>query len=236
MLVLALDASSPVGSIALHDESGSVGVFTVSVDLTHSEGLMPAVADLLRRAGKSVDDLTALACITGPGSYTGLRVGIASAQGLALAKNLPCVGLSSLDVLSWALPMARFQLCPLLPARKGWLYARLYRWGNSSPQAATEELYVQPDELASYIDEPTVFYGPGLAPYRRDLQEMLEEQFIAVPDVFHLPRADILAELAVRELKKGGGVSLERLLPHYLGPSQAEINWKRRQASGARPS
>ncbi|MGC9328140.1 MAG: tRNA (adenosine(37)-N6)-threonylcarbamoyltransferase complex dimerization subunit type 1 TsaB, partial [Candidatus Hinthialibacter sp.] len=203
---------------------------------THSEGLMPAVDDLLRRTGKSVDDLTALACTTGPGSYTGLRISIASVQGLALAKNLPCVGLSSLDVLAWALPMATFQLCPLLPARKGWLYARLYRWENSSPQAATDELYVQPDGLASFIDQPTVFYGPGLAPYRDVLREMLEDQFIAAPDVLNLPRADILAELAARELKKGGVVPPERLLPHYLGPSQAEINWKRRQASGARPS
>jgi tRNA threonylcarbamoyladenosine biosynthesis protein TsaB len=230
MLLLAIDTSTSTGSIALRGDAGIVGLLTASVDLTHSEGLMPAVDNLLRRTGRTVDEITALACVAGPGSYTGLRVGVATAQGLALAKNLPCVGISSLDTLAWALPHARYPICPLLPARKGWLYARLYRWEGDAPQPLTEELYVEPDELIRSIQEPTILYGPGLEAYRRSLQEMLGEQFVSAPDVCNLPRADIAAELAARELLAGRSLTAEHLLPYYLGPSQAEINWKRRQA------
>lgn len=119
MVLLAIDTSTAVGSVALRSESGIIGLMTVSVDLTHSEGLMPAVDDLLRRTGQTVDGISALACVTGPGSYTGLRVGIAAAQGLALAKNLSCVGVSSFEVLARMFPYSRYPFCPLLPARKG---------------------------------------------------------------------------------------------------------------------
>ncbi len=230
MLILAIDTSSPTGSVALRDGSGTIGILTACVDLTHSEGLMPAVDDLLKRTGKNVDDISALACVTGPGSYTGLRVGIATAHGLALTKNLPCVGISSLEVLSWILPHSRYLLCPLLPARKGWVYARLYRWKDSAPIALTDELNVEPDELIRSIHESTVFYGPGLAPNRDDLKAMLQDQFIEIPEVCNLPRADILAQLAAHQLESGNGVSAEELLPHYLGSSQAELNWKKRQS------
>ncbi len=229
MVLLAIDTSTAIGSVALRSESGIIGLMTVSVDLTHSEGLMPAVDDLLRRTGQSVDDISALACVTGPGSYTGLRVGIAAAQGLALAKNLSCVGISSFEVLAWMLPYTRYLFCPLLSARKGWLYARLYRWMEEKPQPVSDELYIEPDELIRFIQEPTIFFGPGLAPCGEILRETLQDQFIRVPDVCNLPRADILAELAARELSDGRGVPPERLLPCYLGPSQAEINWKNRR-------
>lgn len=236
MLLLAIDTSTSTGSIALYGDSEIVGLFTVSVDLTHSEGLMPAVDDLLRRTGRTVDEISALACVTGPGSYTGLRVGAATAQGLALAKNLPCVGISSLNVLAWALPHARYPVCPLLPARKGWLYARVYRWEGDAPHPLTEELYIEPDELIRSIEETTIFYGPGLERYRQTLQEMLAEQYVSAPGVCDLPRADLLAELAVRELAAGRALPAEQLLPYYLGPSQAELNWKRHQAEAAPPS
>ncbi len=232
MLLLAIDTSTAIGSVALRDERGTLGLLTVSVDLTHSEGLMPAVDDLLHRTGKRVEEITACATLSGPGSYTGLRIGIATIQGFALAKQLPCVGISSLDTLAWVLPQARTPICPLLPARKGWLYARVYRWNETAPQPLTEELYVEPDELIRSITEPTLFYGPGLPAYRDALREMLQEQFITVPDTCNLPRAEILAELAARELAEGRGIPPEQLRPHYLGPSQAEINWKKRQSTG----
>lgn len=233
MLLLAIDTSTSTGAIALRGDAGIIGLLTANVDLTHSEGLMPAVDDLLKRANRTVDEITALACVVGPGSYTGLRVGVATAQGLALAKNLPCIGVSSLDTLAWALPHARYPLCPLLPARKGWLYARLYRWECGAPQTQTDELYVEPDELIRFIQEPTILYGPGLETYRLSLQEMLGEQFVSAPEVCNLPRADVAAELAARELHAGRSLTAEQLLPYYLGPSQAEINWKRRQTESS---
>lgn len=100
---------------------------------------------------------------------------------------------------------------------------------EEKPQPVSEELYIEPDELIRFIQEPTIFYGPGLASYREFLCETLQDQFVGAPNVCNLPRADILAELAARELLEGRGVSPEKLLPFYLGPSQAEINWKNRR-------
>ena len=232
-LILALDTSTRTGSLALRDETGTVGLLTLSVALTHSQGLMPAADMLLRHAGRTVDDLTAVACVTGPGSFTGLRVGIATAQGLAYSRQLPCAGLSSLTVLAWALPHARHPLVPLLPARKGWLYARLFQWYKDAPKPMSGELCVEPDELIQHIHEPAVLYGPGLEPYRETFREMLGHQFIELPKTADLPRAEWLAELAARELEAGRGVPPARLQPNYLGPSQAEINWRQSRAPAA---
>ncbi len=229
MLILAIDTASPTGSTALRNDSGLVALITVSVDQTHSEGLMPAVDDLFNRARLKPDDLTAVACVTGPGSYTGLRIGAAAAQGIAFANHLPCAAFTSLDVLAWSVPHAVYPVCPVLPARKGWLYARLYRWIDANPQPITDELYIKPDELITQIQEPTLIYGPGLNPYRIMLQEILGDAFVNLPLVFDSPRADILAELAARAVREGNTIDPEQLLPHYLGPSQAEINWKKRQ-------
>lgn len=235
-LILALDTATRTGSLALRGATGTVGLLTLSVALTHSQGLMPAADTLLRHTGHTVDDLTAVACVTGPGSYTGLRVGIATAQGLAFPRQLPCVGISSLTVLAWALPHARFPVCPLLSARKGWLYARLFQWYKDAPKPMTGELCVEPDELIQHMRGPAVLYGPGLEPYRDTFREMLGHQFIELPKTADLPRADWLAELAARELEAGRGVPPAQLQPHYLGPSQAEINWRPSRAPAAPPS
>ena len=230
MLLLAIDTSTRVGAIALRDENGPVGSLTMSVDTTHSEGLMVAVDTLLARCRRQREELTAVACAIGPGSYTGLRVGLATAQGLAYARRLACVGLSSLDVLAWVLPYAAHPVCPLLPARKGWIYARLYRWNVDSFQPLSEPLHIQPAELVSSIREPTFLYGPGLEPYRPAFQGMLGDQWLRLPSIFDVPRADLLAELAYQRLQAGDAVAPEALLPYYLGPSQAEVNWKIKQS------
>lgn len=230
--MLAIDTSTQIGSIALHDETGVIGILTASVNLTHSEGLMPAIDSLLVRTGKQREELTAIACVTGPGSYTGLRVGIATGQGLALPRRLPCVGKTAFEVLSWVMPHVEAPYCPLLPARKGWLYARLYRWNTERrPEAMSDELHLEPESLIDYIHSPTVLFGPGLPRYRDLLRQLLEDQFIAAPDVYTLPRADVLAELAMRSIREGNFVDAESLFPHYLGPSQAEVNWRRRKST-----
>ena len=236
MLILALDTSSPVGSIALRDDHSVIGLLTADVSMTHSEGLMPAVDLLFGHVRRSVEDLTAVACISGPGSYTGLRIGIATAQGLACARRLPCFSYTSLSVMAWALPHCAFPICPILPARKGWLYAQLFRWRNGAPAPFTPELYLQPAGLVPLIQEPSVLYGTGLAPHRDALAGMLGPLFLALPPACQNPRADLLAERAAEELHQGGGVEPERLLPFYLGPSQAEINWKNRRPASDPPS
>ncbi len=227
MLILGIDTSSSIGSVALRNQQGIRGLLTVSVDLTHSEGLMPAIDRLLERTHKRVDDLTAIACVKGPGSYTGLRIGIATAQGLAFGRQLPGFAFSSLEVLAWSLPHCRYHLCPIIAARKGWMYAQVFSWDQKQPDPVTQELYVQPEELISHITEPTVFFGPGLSPFIQPLQGMLRDDCILIPSTYDLPRADCLTQLAFQTLENGNALRPHEMQPHYLGASQAEINWKR---------
>jgi tRNA threonylcarbamoyladenosine biosynthesis protein TsaB len=231
MVLLAIDTSTHVGSLALRGETGLIGCLSVGINLTHSEGLMPALDALLRQTRCQVDDLSAVAVISGPGSYTGLRIGIATAQGLAAAKGLPSIAISSLDVLAHVFPHAACPVCPMLTARKGWVYARIYRWGNAGPTAVTEAMNCQPEDLISHIHEPTLFFGPGLSEPFDMLRDVLQDEFISVDSLYNMPRADLLAALAAQRLSRGEGGHPSRLQPIYLGPSQAEINWKKREST-----
>ncbi len=229
MLILAFDTSTTIGSMALWSEKGLVSLFTTNVEQTHSEGLIPALKFVLNYSNHYVDDISAVACVCGPGSYTGLRIGICTAQGVAYTCRLPCFAFNSLDILARAAGKTPYLLVPLVPARKDWLYTRLYRWQNDEVEAVSEELNIQPDELITHIHEPAMLYGPGLMPYVDQFKGMLKELFIPLPDVFNQPRADIVAELAAERFAKGEMMlEPDELTPHYLGPSQAEINWKKR--------
>ncbi|MDX9752430.1 MAG: tRNA (adenosine(37)-N6)-threonylcarbamoyltransferase complex dimerization subunit type 1 TsaB [bacterium] len=229
MVLLAIDTSTSTGSVALWGQDSLLGLLTVSVDLAHSEGLMPAVDALLCQTGRTVADLTAVASVSGPGSYTGLRIGIATAQGLAMARGLRCVAVPALEMLAHAFPFTSYVLCPLMPARKDWVYTRLFRWDAGCLKPLTDELNVQPDALVGYIQEPTLFFGPALDLYQPMLHAILEDQFVGAPAVYNYPRADILAALAMRELAADRDCDPALLLPHYLGPSQAELNWAQKR-------
>lgn len=229
MLLLAIDTSTSTGGVALREDDRLVGSLSVSVDLTHSEGLMPALDALLHRCAKTPQDIEAVACSVGPGSFTGLRVGVAAAQGLASARRLPCVAVPTLDLMSWQAANAGVQICPLIAARKGWVYARLFNWNNAEPQPQSDELYTEIDELISLIQEKTLIYGPAAPSYREMLRDVLGEDFVEAPDAFNTPNPALLAELGMKTIQNGGAVSAEALLPHYIAVSQAEVNWRKRR-------
>lgn len=227
MLILGIDTSTKTGSVALRNESGVCGLLTVSVDSTHSEGLMPAVDLLLERTSNTVDDITAVACVKGPGSYTGLRIGVATAQGLAFGRNIPGFTFSSLEVLSHCLPHCQHPVCPIIPARKGWMYAQVFSYENGEPIPVTDELNTTPDELINHISKPTIFLGPGIPKFQQELQGMLQDDCIIIAKPFELPRADIITELAYHQLQNNTELKPQEMQPHYLGKSQAELNWKK---------
>ena len=128
MRILALESATLAGGAALLDGDVVVGESRTNIALTHSERLMVAVDRLLGDAGWTVKDLEGLAVSVGPGSFTGLRVGIATAKGLAVTLGLPVAPVPTLDALAAILPFADAPVCPLLDARKGEVYCCLYRW------------------------------------------------------------------------------------------------------------
>src|SRR4030095_16768186 len=145
MRILALESATLAGGAALLDGAIVVGEGRTNIALTHSERLMVAVDRLLADAGWTVTDLEGIAVSVGPGSFTGLRVGIATAKGLAVALGLPVAPVPTLDALAATLPFAAVPVCPLLDARKGEVYCSLYRWQGEAMQREWDYLALPPE-------------------------------------------------------------------------------------------
>src|SRR3990172_1266934 len=171
MRVLALETATLAGGVALLDGARVVGQYLLDVRVTHSERLMVAVDRLLADAGWRPEDLEGLAVSVGPGSFTGLRIGLSTVKGLALALAIPVAAVPTLDAMAAMLPWATLPVCPVLDARKGEVYAALYRWDGAAMRRDGDYLAIAPDALAARLGEPTGLLGDraalGRSPHAR---------------------------------------------------------------------
>ena len=152
MRVLAVETSTLSGGAALLDGERVVGEYTLDVRITHSERLMAAIDQLLTDAGWTARDLEGIAVTVGPGSFTGLRVGLSTVKGLALALSIPVAAVPTLDAMAAMLPFAALPVCPVLDARKREVYASLYRWDGLGMRRHWEYLAIAPDDLARRLE------------------------------------------------------------------------------------
>src|SRR5438445_13754354 len=171
MRVLAVETSTLAGGAALLDGEVVVGEYALDVGATHSERLMGAIDRLLTDAGWTVRDLEGLAVSVGPGSFTGLRIGLSTVKGLALALGLPIAAVPTLDAMAAMLPFAAWPVVPVLDARKREVYASRYRWDSGAMAREWEYLAIAPEELSRRLDEPVIVLGDGAeqidSPYAR---------------------------------------------------------------------
>src|SRR5947207_8686334 len=161
MRVLAVETSTLSGGAALLDDERVVGEYTLDVRITHSERLMAAIDRLLSDAGWTPRDLEGLAVTVGPGSFTGLRVGLSTVKGLALALAIPVAAVPTLDAMAAMLPYAALPVCPVLDARKREVYASLYRWEGGAMRREWEYQALAPEALAARLGEPVIVPGAG---------------------------------------------------------------------------
>lgn len=217
MRVLAVETSTLAGGVALLDDDRLVAEYLLDVSLTHSERLMLAVERVLDDAGWPADTLEGLAVAIGPGSFTGLRVAVGTAKGLALALELPVAAVPTLDAMAASLPFAALPVCPVLRARRDEVYAGRYRWDGASMRREGEYLALAPDALAARLDEPTILLGDGA-----ETIESPNARRIALPR--RVPSPALVGMLGVEALRRGDVAKPADLLPLYLRPSQAELN------------
>src|SRR5437773_831287 len=156
MRVLAVETSTLAGGVAVLDGDVLVGQYLLDVRVTHSERLMVALDRLLGDAGWTVLDLEGLAVAVGPGSFTGLRVGLSTVKGLAVALGVPVAAVPTLDAMAASLPFAALPVCPVLDARKGEVYASLYRWDGGAMRREWEYQALAPEALAARLGEAVV--------------------------------------------------------------------------------
>lgn len=230
MNILGIDTSTSHGVSVMHTRGQLVGPLGSNIHTSHSEGLMPMVDQLFKQSGLSPLDLTGVACVKGPGSYTGLRIGLATAQGFATVNNIPCVGISSLEVGARSFALSQQDetstICTILPARKGWIYVQFFKIDGESVIQSSEEQNLEIEALISKIDQPPVFVGTGVQPYREMLKSVFDQDYKEYQPDVEL-RGKALINMALDKFQKGETLLPAELLPQYLGASQAEINWKK---------
>jgi tRNA threonylcarbamoyladenosine biosynthesis protein TsaB len=175
---------------------------------------------LLAECGIAAGDLGGLAVSVGPGSFTGLRVGIATAQGLGLGLGLPVAPVPTLDALAAVLPFAGAPVVPLLDARKGEVYLSLYRWTGQGMSREWDYLALAPGEAAGRLPAPVIVLGDGVAPCLPYLRARPGPIDVA-PGTHAMPWAAVVGDLGRRRLESGGGVEPDALMPLYVRPSQA---------------
>lgn len=222
MRVLAVETSTLSGGAALLDGERVVGEYVLDVRVTHSERLMAAIDQLLSDAAWTARDLEGLAVAVGPGSFTGLRVGLSTVKGLALALSIPVAAVPTLDAMAAMLPFAALPVCPVLDARKREVYASLYRWDGLGMRREWDYLAVAPEELSRRLDEPVIVVGDGA-----DAISSPCARRVAPPR--RGPAPGVVGALGHARLAIGDTVPIAELAPIYLRPSEAEL--KRRGAA-----
>ncbi|HLC42938.1 MAG TPA: tRNA (adenosine(37)-N6)-threonylcarbamoyltransferase complex dimerization subunit type 1 TsaB [Methylomirabilota bacterium] len=229
MRVLALDTSTQVGTVSILDQDALIAEYTLNLRSTHSERLMPMIDRLLVDTGFALAGLDGLAVAVGPGSFTGLRIGISTAKGLALAADLPIAPIPTLDALASTLPLAAFPVCPILDAKKGEVYTSLYERRGDELERCWEYLAISFEELVDRVRTDVIFVGDAVQPFRHLLSERLGEQAHFAPLARQLPTAAAVAELGMKLLAAGNGVAPDGVVPLYIRSSEAEL--RRRRAS-----
>ena len=232
MKVLGIDTSTSCGSVGLVFDESIVSEFLLNNSVTHSERLLGAIEFVLREARCPVEDLDGWAISLGPGSFTGLRIGVSAIKGLAFATQKPVTGVSTLDVLASQVFPTPHLICPILDARKKEVYTAFYRYEEKNIlKRLSGYQTIKPENLIEKIEEKTIFVGNGVKTYGDDIQKSLPTLSLFPPAPFHLPHGSTVARLGLELLLKGEYLDLASFTPIYVRPSEAEIKWQERHSN-----
>ena len=228
MITLACDTSTSILSVALSTETSLMAEWTQECGRAHTERLMEVTRFLLKEADTCLADVDHLAVSRGPGSFTGLRVGISAWQGLALGANKPLVGVSTLDAMS-RLVTWEGQVCTLLDARMHEVFFAVYLFENGLRTQVVTEQAGPIDDLLDIVEENTLFLGNGAALYRDTIKAKTANPVFA-PPWMSVPRAAAVAAESRAVLCKEPGMAEQAVEPVYLRKAQAELARKRSAA------
>lgn len=225
MKILGLDSSGLVASVAVLEDDNLYGEYTVNFKKTHSQTLLPMLDVISQMIELDLDTIDAIAIAAGPGSFTGLRIGSATAKGLGLALKKPLIPVPTLDALAYNLFDARNLVCPIMDARRNQVYTGIYSFGEHQLAVERESDALGIDQLIDELNrmgEPVTFLGDGVAVYRAVLDEKLQVPHTYAPAHCNKQRASAVAALGLIYAEQGRTVSAADFQPDYLRKSQAE--------------
>ena len=224
MRILAFETSAKAVSVALLEDETLLGESYQNTGLTHSQTLMVMAEDLLRQCGRQVSDLNAVAVAAGPGSFTGVRIGVAAAKGLAWGAELPCVGVSTLEAMAESLAAYQGYVCPVMDARRSQVYNGLFLAENGTLRRIAPDRAIALEELKaelSALSGPIFLVGDGSGLTYKTLSGDIPGLVLPPEHRLH-QRAVGVALAAAKQLAAGGTFDAAALTPNYLRLSQAE--------------
>ena len=219
MIVLGIETSGPIGSVALCSEDGVMAEHTLPEGARHARDVVPAIDRIVTEAGIKRTDVGAVAVSRGPGSFTGLRIGVACAKTLAHALGWRAVGVPSLEVLAQNVPGDAAACCATRDARRERVYGTVFEWNGAYWRDTTDVLLLAPDELARRIPDGAVVLGSGVRAYPDVLGA---QRFHVARRRWDIGRAEAVAGLGLTRLREGAGSSPLELVPLYYRVTEAE--------------
>lgn len=232
MKYLTIDTTTKVTALALAEDGRLVSEGFLHTSKTHSERIIPMLDQLLSAADWSLQDLEMIGVVRGPGSFTGIRIGIATAQGLAQVLNLPLMGVVSLDALAWAGKGRSEDIVPILDARKNEWYTARYHWRSGAERAdcLTPPQAMATEQLLDYLrglNCSICFVGDAAGKAKGRIEEVLGERAVILPDYISLPRGAYAVQAIWERWKEIGEGELVE--PYYIRFSEAEVNWAKKE-------
>lgn len=229
MKILAIESSGLVASVAVTENNTLLGEYTTNQKKTHSQTLLPMLEELANRLELDLNTIDAIAVSMGPGSFTGLRIGSATAKGLGLALDKPIIPVPTIDALAFNLWGTDKLICPLMDARRQQAYTGLYTFKNGQLLTIIKQCAVDISEIVEEVNkagEPVVFLGDGVPVFKEYLAEYVTVPYEFAPATCHIQRATSVAALG--EVLYGNGIveTAREYKPDYLRLSQAERELK----------
>ena len=236
MSILAIDTATQVSSVAVLKEGRLLAELTMQGKLTHSETLLPHIEQVLKMAAVAKEELTCIAVSNGPGSFTGLRIGLAAAKAMSYVLGIPLVGVSTLQALAYQLPAPGVRVMCLLDAQKGNAYVESYRWENNSLQVVDSVQVAKITDIVAAcanMNEQVILLGDAVQKKVAGKLELPANVSVAPPHIV-MPRAACVAMLGQAKLMAGETDNVMDLEPVYIRRSEAEVLWEKRHPEEAK--
>lgn len=231
MKILGIDTTGQTASAALVEGDKLIAEFTMNYKLTHSQTILPMIADILERTETDKASIDCIACACGPGSFTGLRIGAATAKGFALALDKPIVAVPTLDALAYNVFETNKFICPIMDARRNQVYTGIYRFEREFETVMDQDA-MDMGELIGKLNgmgERVIFLGDGVPVYEKQISEKMTVPYDLAPAHVNRQRAASVAALGAVYFAEGKTETAMEHKPDYLRKSQAEREREERE-------
>ena len=233
MRILALDSSGLVATVAILEDEQTIAEYTVNYKKTHSQTLLPMLDEIVKMTEFDISTIDAIAVAGGPGSFTGLRIGSATAKGLGLALNKPLIHIPTVDGMAYNMFGSKGLICPIMDARRNQVYTGLYRFEKDF-EVVEEQMAIPVQELIEKLNaygEKVTFLGDGVPVYEKQLKEGLQVEYVFAPAHMNRQSAAAVGALGMKYFAEGKVESAREHEPDYLRLSQAERERAEKNAS-----